>query len=704
MYRPEDFPPVHIRDHLRIIRKNKWTGIIFFVLVVGLTGLYLLATPPNYAGMAKVVLEPPPISPLTMVSEIVYSEGLDVVSKRLFSNTQFDVFKSRRVAKRVMDRLDLWEAYGLGEEKKSPFGGEPRTVTRDMAADAFAEKVSVIQPTIISNVVEISFTSRDPETAAEVVNTMLEVYTEILFEDRDVRIQENLEWLEEQFRLLDEDVIEADQALQDFKKERDLISVDDRENILLQKLHALSSSLTQARIARIAAETAYFDAKRLEDDPTHLENAPAVVSSNPQIAALNGQLNVLKTERARLQERYRGKHPRMVEMNSAIAEVEDRIEQEVLEAIESLKLTYEMARSQEASLREELDEVQENVIRADEEKIHFMQLLNKSKVNRVLFDTLLSRLKETTIIQDFVNPRDSLQIIQKAVPQDKPAGFRPFFLPLASGVGLLVGLFLCYVRDYFDTTIQNERDIHEHLRLPLLGILPHGRTSRVRRGASLLKAPLLHPELPYVEFLQHLASIVHHAGTSEKRSTILVTSACPGEGRTSLTVNLGIALAQRGQKVLVVDGDLRKPSLAEAFSLDEGQGLSNLLETGGDPRAFIRETDVENLSCLPAGPCPPVPSVLLESAAVPRVMDELKQGFDWVLIDSSALLEAPETVALSQWTDTALWVIASGSTSAERAAWAKRSLTLMSCSILGIILNRVRFLRGPTHYYRRGTT
>jgi capsular exopolysaccharide synthesis family protein len=255
------------------------------------------------------------------------------------------------------------------------------------------------------------------------------------------------------------------------------------------------------------------------------------------------------------------------------------------------------------------------------------------------------------------------------------------------------------VRDYFDTTIQNERDIHENLRLPLLGILPHSRTSRLGKAPSLAKAPLLHPELPYVEFLQHLASIVHHVAQSESLRTILVTSACPKEGRSTLAVGMGIALAQRGQKVLLVDGDLRKPSLKQTFSLAGTEGFSGVLQTGGDPGEYIEQTEVENLFCLPAGPCPANPSVLLESSEVHRTMEALKQGFDWVLVDSSALLEAPETVALAQWTDTVLWVVASGATSAERAAWAKRSLTLMNCNILGIALNRVRYLRGPTYYY-----
>jgi capsular exopolysaccharide synthesis family protein len=553
----------------------------------------------------------------------------------------------------------------------------------------------------MSNHIEVSFRAKDPERAARVVNLIVEEYTAVLYENRSERIQQNLEWLRKEFKTLEDQVLEADQALQDFKKERDLISVDERQNILLQKLLTLNSTRVQARIARIAAETSYNDAKQLEDDPTHLENAPMIVSSNPQIAALNGQLNVLRTEQARIRERYLEKHPRMIELNSTIEELEGRVREEVRKAIESLRITYEMAKSQEASLTDELEKVQEEVIRADEEKIHYLQLLNDSKANRLLFDSMLGRIKETVLIQGFENPRENIQIIETAVPADKPAGYRPYFMPIAAGVGLLLGLLLCYVRDYFDTTIQNERDIHRILNLPLLGVLPYSRISGFRKYPSLVKAPLLYPDISYVELLQHLSSIVRHAGNKENHKTLLITSACPREGRTSITANMGIALAQRGQRVLIVDGDLRNPSLHEAFPIDGTAGFSNLLQAGGDPKDYVKQTEVQNLFFLPAGPFPPMPSALLESASVPGVMERLKEGFDWVLIDSSPLLEAPETVALAEWTDAVLWVIASGQTSGERAAWAKRSLSLMNCSILGVVLNQVRFLRGPTRYTAR---
>jgi capsular exopolysaccharide synthesis family protein len=236
-------------------------------------------------------------------------------------------------------------------------------------------------------------------------------------------------------------------------------------------------------------------------------------------------------------------------------------------------------------------------------------------------------------------------------------------LPIAAASGLFLGIFLCYVKDYFDPTIQNERDIHEVLKLPLLAVLPHAKGFTLRGKASVEKAPLLAPQLPYVEFLQRLANIVQFAGNKEGLKTLLICSACPREGRTSLTANLGIALANRNQRVLVIDGDLRNPSLQGVFSLDSGTGLTDILESGSDPIAYCLETEVTNLSCLPAGPCPQNPTILLESAQAKDSIQALKEKFDWILIDSSALLEVPDTTSLARSADAVLWVIASGETS-----------------------------------------
>ncbi len=706
MYRPEDFPPVHGKDHFRILLKRKWTGLTFFFVLVGAVLLYLAFTEPSYEAKLKFVLKPPPISPLVMMSEIVYSEGVDIVARRTFVATQFEVLKSRSLAERVMDRLDLWKEYGLGEPRRGVFDlfGPARIRTRDGAAAEFSENVEVVTPNIMSNHAELYFKHRDPDMAARIANALLDSYVEFLYEERARKIRENLSWLHEQFEKLGNEVVQADQALQNFRKDRDAVSVDDRENILLQKLLSLNTALTQARIARIAAENAYLDAKQFEASPTQLERAPMVIATNPQIAAILGQINLLRIEYARTQERYQEKHPRILELRSTLAELETRLKAELLKTVDSLKITYDLAKSQEQALARELEAAQGESIQMAEQRIEYYQLLNASKVNRTLYDSLLSRLKETSILQGYENPHDIVQIIDKAVPPDKPGGYRPYFLPVACGVGLLLGFFLCYVKDYFDTTIENERDVHEALHQPVLGVLPKVRPPRARRPWAVEKAVLRWPGSALSDHFERLAQVAQHLSAKQEIRSVLVTSAQPREGRTTVASNLALLLARAGEKVLLIDGDGRRPRLHEIFSCRSEPGLLDIVAEGRDPADAVRTTDSPNLflipSGVPAGRWVPKP---VEPARLRDLLRGLQDRFDRIVVDSPALLEVGDGSALARATDGILWVVSSGQTPREKAYWMLQSLSLLDRSLLGVVLNKVRILRGPTGYYSGGS-
>lgn len=701
MFRPQDFPPVHGKDHFRILLKRKWTGLSFFAVLVGATALYLAFTKPSYEAKVKFVLKPPPISPLLMMGELIYNEGVDIVSRRTFVATQFEILKSRTLAERVMDRLDLWKDYRLGEAETGGWNlfGPARVRTKDGAAADFAESVSVVAPNIVSNHAELSFKHRDPDKAARVANALIDSYVEYLYEERSRKIRENLAWLQKQFEKIGNEVVQADQALQDFRKDRGAVSVDDRENIQLQKLVSLNTALTQARIARIAAENAYLDAKHFEASPTELERAPMVVATNPQIAAILAQINLLRIEYARTRERYQEKHPRMLEIRSTLDELETRLKAELLKTIDSLKINYDLAKSQEESLAQELEAAQNESIHVAEQRIEYYQLLNASKVNRTLYDSLLSRLKETSLLQEFRNPHDIVQIIDEAVPPDKPGGYRPYFLPVACGVGLLVGFFLCYVKDYFDTTLENERDIRETLHLPVLGVLPHARSPRGRRPWAIEKAVLRWPGSLLSDHLERLAQVVEHLSAKQSVRSILVTSASPREGRTTVASNLALLLARAGEKVLLVDGDARRPRLHEVFPCRNEPGLVGLLAEGQDPTDVIRGTDVPNLSLIPSGRPKEPAAKPFEPWRLQEVFQTLQGRYDRIVVDSPALLEVGDGSALARAVDGILWVVASGKTHREKAFWMHQSLSLLDRTVLGVALNKVRFLRGPTGYY-----
>ena len=700
MIRAEDLPPVHLRDHLRILKKRRWTGISFFALVVSFTALYLIFSKPQYQAKAILTLKPPSVSPLTLTGEVLYIEGVDVVTRKLYTQTQFEIFKSRRLAERVMDRLKIWDKFHLGETNKSIFSiGKGRVVSRDMALASFARNIDVISPTALSHHIELRVKNPDPELAARIANSLIDAYVELLYEERSEKIRKNLIWLRDEFQKLDDDVMNAEQALTKFKKQRKTVSVDDRENILLEKLHALSASLTQARIARISAENAYFDAKRLEGNPTVLESVPFILTSNPQIATLHTQYNSLSAEISGLQTRYKEKHPRMAALNTTLAEVKESIRAEVQKALKSLKANYDYTKLQEESIQKELESIQSEVIGMDQERIEYLSLLDSAKVNRAIYDTLLTRLKETTTIQGFHNPLQNIDIIDTAIAPDSPSAYREWYLPLAALVGILLGVFLCYVKDYLDTTLWNERDIYECMKLPVLGIVPDFKRGFLRRKIQSETVGRFLPQSSLMEYFHRIANVLDHIAKEKGLKTFLITSIGPKEGKTTVITNLGVALAQRNKRILLIDADFRRPHLHEVFEMHNESGFSNCAHSDIEPASLIHETEIPNLYLLTSGTYLTDQPITLQSEAIRRAINSLKDSFDMLLFDSSSVQEVSDPCVLGGWLDAILWVVSSGQPTRENGIWAKRSFEYLDRLMIGTVLNRVQFTRGASGYY-----
>ncbi len=703
----QEFPPIHLRDHLRVLQKRKFTGIIFFLLLVGGTLLYLVLSTPLYQATVVMTIKPPSVSPLMLSGELAYIEGVDVVTRKLYTQTQFEVLTSKKLAERVMDRLNLWDRFHVGEVFRSGARfSEKKTITREMALDAFTERVDVVSPTALSFHIEVRYKDEDPEQAARIANALVDAYTDLLYQERAETISKNLTWLKQEFNKLDADVVGAEEEVQRFKKQRNVISVDERENILLEKLRALNASLTQARIARIAAENAYYDAQRFEKDPSSLEVAPFVAASNPQIATLTTQYNTLKTQISGLTTRYKEKHPQMVALTTTLAELQERIQAEIRKALESLKANFEYTKRQEESLQKELETTQAQVIDIDKERIAYLSLVDKAKVNRAIYDTLLTRLKETNIIQEFHNPLQNITIIDRAVPPRDPAGFRQWYVPVAALVGLLVGTFLCYVKDYFDRSMQSERDVYECLNVPIIAAIPFVRPGTWGKEPSVKVVPPHESSLRlFREQFHRIAGLVIRTASETSMKTILVVSVGPKEGKTTFVGNLAIVLAQHGMRVLVVDADLRKPSLHTFFNVSNDVGLSTCVETSLPPQRVVKETDVTGVSIIPAGRIPQSdPPVVLHHTVIQETITAVKDSFDIILFDSACVQEVSDAGILAGRVDGTIWVVRSGTTPKEQAVWAARYMRDMKANSIGAVLNGVQFFRGAVNYYSMHTT
>lgn len=666
------------------------------------TALYLVVSSPLYQAKVIMTIKPPSVSPLMLSGELSYMEGVDVVTRKLYTQTQFEVLKSRKLAERVMDQLNLWQVFHVGETTRRVSDlWRKSTVTREMALEAFTDNVDVVSPTALSFHIEVRYKDRDPEQAARIANTLVDAYTDLLYEERSQAISKNLAWLKNEFMKLDAEVVSAEEEMQQFKKQKNAVSVDDRQNILLEKLRALNASLTQARIARISAENAYTDAQRLRKDPTALETAPFVVTSNPQIAALNTQYNTLKTQIAGLKTRYKEKHPQMVTLTTTLAQVKESIRSEVEKALDALKANYDYTKRQEESLQRELETIQAQVIALDKERITYVSLLDKAKVNRAIYDTLLTRLKETNIIQEFHNPLQNITIIDRAAPPEAPAGYRKWYLPVAALVGVLLGTFLCYVKDYFDPSLQNERDVYECMKVPVLAALPFVGAAAAGKG-PFVKVTAGEPlAVLFREQCVRIAEILARDTPEKPVKTLLVTSVGPREGKTTVVANLAVVLARSGARILLVDADLRKPSLHTVFDVPNDTGLSDCAAAIPPATAagVVKKTGIENVFLLPSGTHRTDPPAILRKETLRSSLEALKGSFDMVLIDSPCVQEVPDAGILAAWADATLWIVRSGQTLKENAVWVARFMEDVKAAPRGAVLNGVRFFRGATHYY-----
>ena len=427
---------VHLRDYLRIIARRKWTVILFTALLIGMTVAYLLLVEPNYTSKTVVILEPSPISPLTLPVEIVYSEGRDLVSRKIFVQTQFAIIKSRTMAKRILDRLDLWDEF---TPDFTLFGSKD-------PVENFVDLVYVDQPNLISKEVEIGFSLKDPQQAKEILDVLLEEYRITSQSWRDEVYKSNLEWLTVEGDRLKAEMTQATIAVQEFKEAEDLLSLDEITNPLAQKLQVVYLGLTEAELATLQVKLRYEQTQAADSVPA--TEMPELLTANPIIVQLKAQYALLDSEHARLQTRYGEKHPRMIEITNQMSELRAQISQEVATAIQTLKGEYMMAREKERSLKRTYEELKKDVMALNKKRIDHFLLAEEAKAKSFLYEAFVTKLQETDILSTMRSTLTVRTIDPPEVPIE-PAGYRKYYVPLAIAIGLVVGILLAFFKEYF---------------------------------------------------------------------------------------------------------------------------------------------------------------------------------------------------------------------------------------------------------------
>lgn len=591
--------------------------------------------------------------------------------------------------------------------------------------------------------------STDPNIAAAFANTLASEYIDQNIEARWQMSQKTGEWLGRQLDDMRIKLERSEDALQSYARQNGLLFTAEKQNVSAEKLQQLQAELSKAEADRVGVQSRYETTRTATP-----ETLPDVVNDN-NLRELQMKLTDLRREDAELATTFKPDYSKAKKVRAEIATLESALARAQKAIIDRINNEY-----QEAARREKLlatsYAVQSRIVTQDAEKsVQYNMLKREADSNRQMYDAMLQRVKESTIASAM--KASNVRVIDSAKAPENP--YKPK-LPLNASLGLLSGLVIgfgfVFVRERGDRTIQEPGDASFFLGLPELGVVPSASVDRqlsVRLHIRALAAPgernarqrprspasplgLLSPANPNGAretgpdvspsqklsknriqlttwqrehslvsegFRSVLTSIMFVGHNGSRPRVLVITSAGPMEGKTTAACNLAIALAKINQRVLLIDGDLRKPSLHEIFELDNSTGLADMLKQRELDEAstdgLICETPIQNLKVLTSGRQVGVGSDLFFSTFMPGLIARYKKQYDMVIIDTPPMLQMSDARLLGRMSDAVVLVVRAGRTSRDGAAAARQRFDEDRTRVLGVVLNDWNPKSSPNGYY-----
>ena len=693
----------HPTEYLRIAYKRRWIAIPGFLLVFVYGAINSLRDTPIYQASTQLLIEKE-ARRATSIDSALNSENSWYQDD--FYPTQQRILESRTLAARtaaalaragVVERIpntsstaNVWR--GLSSMVSGGKHGDDDVARVEPTSGMIQGGLSVT-PIRSSRIFDLSFSSPDPVFAAAAINEVAKQYIQQTVESRFESTKEVGDFLSRQLEEYRQKVGASEQALQSYKEKNNALAVDDKQNIVVQKLTALNQQVIDARLSRIDKQAVYERLVSLRQNGQSLRTLPAVMA-NPVIQALDADLTKLQTQQAQLAKNYGPEWPEMKAVATSIDATQTKITAEVNRAAAAVEADYLTAKSREAALSSSLEAQKGEAMGLDRKSIEYSALERDAVGNRTLYDNLLARVNETGVSRQFTG--SNIEVIDEAeVPGGPVSPNVRRSLTFAAGSGLLFALGLIFAFEYFDSRIKSPEEVKTHLGLSFLGLIPS------IAGDSALEAPMLEATTPpaFTEAIRGLRTSVLFSSADENGRTVVVTSTGPSEGKTVVASSLAISLAQSGQRTLIIDVDMRRPRLHEALGRPQEPGLSNVLVGDASIGDATRSTAVEHLWMLSAGHIPPNPAELLGSKKYAALVQQLQEHYDWIIIDAPPVMPVTDATVVANVNQCGvLFVVGAEMTQWQAARQAIDQLKSVNARFLGAVLNNVNVQRHAYYY------
>jgi polysaccharide biosynthesis transport protein len=677
--------PLHslLAHGIRILRRRLVLAVAVCLLFTVPLALVVVQRPPVYEATAKILIE------RSEEAKLVYGDARigDPIGDELRSHARS--LQSRAMAAAAIERMQLWQLPEFASvlAGRHPEGGE--AAARALVGPFLGRVTVATEPG--TQVLNITFTASDGESPGRAANALAQVYIDEQMASQSAASAEVVDWvtarLSEQKAQLDR----SEAALQQYMESANAVSLEDRQNIVVQKLADLNGAVTRSKTERLAKENLYKQLLAAGSAPHALDSLP-VVLSNTMLQRLQAELGQLRQRELALAQDLGDLHPDLVTLRAEITLTERRLREELQTVIESVRNEFQAAQSLEQSLTAALEQQKREVLDLNRRSLEYGALQRQAESDRALYEHLLTQAQTRGVAGK--TPTTKMRIIEAAQVPVAPVGTQRWqHLLLVLGAGLLLGLSAPFAREALDNRIKTPSDIESGLGLRCLTLVP------ITRPVSTGAAPLMTKDAtPFNEAFRGLRTSLLIGG-SGGRARLLVTSAVPGDGKTLVAVNLALALAQLKDRVLLVEGDLRRPKAHRAFGVSPFPGLADALSGDATLDQVVHATKVPNLFVMPGGmKHGGGASELLSSPRLARLLEQAGNTYPWIVIDSPPTGPIADATILAQHADGAILVVSADSTPGATARMAVEQILAAGVPLVGAVLNRAD-LEGAGYYY-----